>query len=116
MSQVVCDKVVYDSFVCVTKLCVTKLLCVCEKVVCEKLSVRMCDKVVCVCDKVVVCVNVGEDAGQTRGGAGGGGCRSKNKSPTQFCGEKNQLEDSEALSKNKRRFYYGDSEAKEGQL
>ena len=64
-----CDKVVCD-----------KVLC--DKVVCDKV---VCDKVVCdkvVCDKVYV-------RRRRRGGGGGGGgprggCRSKNKNPTQF--------------------------------
>jgi hypothetical protein len=48
-----------------------------------------CDKdAVCVCDKVVCEEVVCEDA---EAGSGGGRYRSKNKNPTQFCGEKKTI-------------------------
>ena len=58
----------------------------------------MCDKVVCgkvVCDKLCVCDKVEEeDAEEEKEAAAAdtpGGCRSKNKSPTQFGGERHLM-------------------------
>ena len=48
----------------------------------------MCDKVVCdevLCDKVIE--DAEEEAAKEADGHAGG-CQSKNKNPTQFCGEK----------------------------
>ena len=99
--KVVCDKVVCDKVVCDKVVC-DKVVCdkvVCDKVVCDKV-VRdkvVCDKFVCdkfvsdkvVCDKVVCDKVVGdkEDAEEEAEEGYAGGCQSKNKSPTQFCGE-----------------------------
>ena len=90
----VCDKVVCvcDNLsvikLCVTKLCVCDNLCVCDKVVCNKVVcdnvhvTKFCVTKLCVCDKVEE-----EDAEEEEEADTPGGCRSKNKNPTQCCGE-----------------------------
>ena len=57
---------------------------VCDKDVCERWWVT----------KLCVCVKDGgvtEEEAEESGGGGHGGCRSKNRNPTLFCGEQHQL-------------------------
>ena len=96
-----CEQVVCGQVVCVSKLCVDKLrvdkLCV-SKLCVDKLCVdKLCvSKLLCVdklCVSKLLCVHkLCVSKRTTRGGGRTAGYRTKNKNPTQRCGEQNQLQ------------------------